>query len=192
MARKTVHADAARATQLIAGTAKHLASVGQLTLAGTSYTPAELTTKLQSIVTLRSDVDAAKAQTQAKLAAVDANMPALRVVADALVSYVQATFGGAPDVLADFGLASKKARTPLTVDAKAVSNAKRAATRAARHTMGAQQRKAVTGNVAGIVTTPLVQPAPQPLASPASAPPANPSPPAGPAGATAAATPHTA
>jgi hypothetical protein len=56
--------DANLAESLIAGTAKHLTSTASVVILGTPYTPAEITTKLQSIVTLRTDVDNAKALTK--------------------------------------------------------------------------------------------------------------------------------
>jgi hypothetical protein len=62
---------------LIAGTGKHLAGTTQVMLVGGSYTPAEVTMKLQRIVTLRSDVDAARAAAKTKLAAEKADMPAM-------------------------------------------------------------------------------------------------------------------
>jgi hypothetical protein len=152
------------AQQLIAGAAKHFTSTAQLTLLGGSFTPAELEAKLQSIVTLRSDVDAAKATTQAKLAIETANMPALRALMSATVTYVKAAYGNSPDVLADFGIHTK-VRVPLTVDAKVAAAAKRAATRAARHTMGKQQKKAIKGDVTGVVVMPVTStPALTPLA----------------------------
>jgi hypothetical protein len=150
------------AKQLIAGSNKHLASTTQIMLAGGSYTPAQITAQLQALVNLRTDVDAAKALTQAKLAVEKTDMPALRIFMDATVTFVKAAFGNAPDVLADFGL-HPKARTPLTVEAKAAAAAKRKATRAARHTMGAVQKKSVKGAVTGIVVTPIT--APQPIAT---------------------------
>jgi hypothetical protein len=184
---KTVHADATLATHLIAGLAKHLANTGQLLLASGSFTPAELTMQLQAIVNLRADVDAAKAQTKAKLAALHAEMPAHRALMDAFVSYVRAAFSASPDVLADFGVSPKK-RATQTVEQKAAAAAKRKATRAARKTMGSQQRKSVKGNVTGVVVTPIM--AVQPPVLTASS---GPSIPATSAGATAApAPPHTA
>jgi hypothetical protein len=159
---KQVHADADLATQLIAGTNRHLATAGQLTIAGGTYTPAQVTTQLQAIVTARADVDAAKALVEAKLAALRAQAPAQRVFLDAFVSYVKGAFGNAPDVRADFGLKPKKVPTPLTVEAKAAAAAKRAATRAKRNVLGKVQRKGVKGDVTGIVVTPIV--APQPAA----------------------------
>jgi hypothetical protein len=155
----------ALAQQLIAGTAKHLASVTTVTLAGGSYTPAQITTKLQEVVSLRADVDAAKATTQAKLAAETADMPALRTLMGALVTYVKAAYGNAPDVLADFGV-HPKVRSPLTVAAKTAAAAKRKATRTARGTMGSKQKKEVKGAVIGVTVTPIT--AGPPIATPTS------------------------
>jgi hypothetical protein len=159
---KQVHADADLATQFIAGLNRHLATAGQLTFAGGTFTTAQVTSQLQAIVNVRTDVDAAKAQAEAKLAVFRAQAPAQRVFLDAFATFVKATFGNAPDVLADFGLKPKKAPTPLTVEAKAAAAAKRAATRAKRNVLGKVQRKAVKGNVTGVVVTPIV--APQPAA----------------------------
>jgi len=142
------------AQHVIAGMAKHLTGTTQLTILGESFTPTELAAKLQSIVALRSDVEAAKATTKAKLVAEAANMPALRALMSATVTYVKAAYGNSPDVLADFGI-QPKARVPLTVEAKVAAAAKRAATRAARHTMGKQQKKAIKGDVTGVVMTPV-------------------------------------
>jgi hypothetical protein len=57
-------------------------------------------------------------------------------------------------VLADFGI-STKTRTPLTVEQKAAAAAKRTATRAARGTKGAKQKKGIKGDVVGITVTPV-------------------------------------
>jgi hypothetical protein len=46
-------------------------------------------------------------------------------------------------------------RTPLTVEAKAAAAAKRASTRAARHTLGTKQKKAIKGDVTGVLVTPI-------------------------------------
>jgi hypothetical protein len=158
--KKRVSADAVLAKDLIEGTAKHLASVGQLMLAGATFTPAQATTQLQAIVNAHADVDAARALLEAKLAAVHAQAAAQRVFLNAFVSFVRAAFGTSPDVLVDFGVKTRKTPTPQTVEAKAAAAAKRAATRAARHVMGPKQRKAVKGAVVGVVVTPVVAPAP--------------------------------
>jgi hypothetical protein len=161
------------ARTLIAGTNKRLAGTTQVVLAGGTFTPAQITAKLQSLVTLRDDVNTAKATAAAKLAAERADTPSLRAFMDALMTYVRATFGNAPDVLADFGL-HPKTRTPLSVEAKAAAAAKSKATRAARHTMGSKQKKGVKGAVTGIVVTPIT------AAPPAAPAPTGPAPATGP------------
>jgi hypothetical protein len=138
-----------RAQQLSAGVAKHLANQTQVVFTGGPFTPAQITTRLQSIVTMRADVDAAKATTRAKVAAERADMTSQRAFTGALAAYVKVTFGGSPEVLADFGIAPK-ARAPLTVEAKAAAAAKRAATRAARGTMGTKQRLLLRRGTRGI------------------------------------------
>jgi len=146
---------------LIVGVTKPLGSSTQVPLLGSSYTPAELTTKLQQVVSIQSDVDATKALVKTKLSAQETSMTSLRPLMGALVTYAKAAFGGQPVALADFGI-HPKARTPLTVKAKAAATTMRAATRAARGTMGAVQKKAVKGDVTGVTITPTT--APQPVA----------------------------
>jgi hypothetical protein len=145
---------ASLAELLIAGIKKHLSTATSVTFGGATYTPAQIETSLQTLADLRSAVDAAKATTQAKVAAEKTQAPPLRSLMAAFEAYVKVTFGNAPDVLADFGLTPNKARTPLTVEQKAEAAAKRAATRAARHTMGKVQKKAVKGTITTIVTQP--------------------------------------
>ena len=153
------------ATHLIAGVNKHLTSTTPIVILGSPSTPAEITTKLQSIVNLRSDVETAKAATKAKLATEAASMPSLLAFMSAFETYVKAAYGASPDVLADYGI-HPKPRAPLTVEQKAAAAAKRAATRAARHTMGTKQKAAVKGDVTGVIVTPVIAPKPQPSPAP--------------------------
>jgi hypothetical protein len=141
------------AEQLIAGTKKHFSTATSVAFGGGTYTPAQVESSLQTLVDLRTAVDVAKAATQAKLAAWEAQSTSLRSYMAAYETFVKATYGKSPDVLADFGLKPKKAPTPLTVEQKAAATAKRAATRAARHTMGAKQKKSVKGTVPTTVTS---------------------------------------
>jgi hypothetical protein len=173
----------ALAEQLIAGTNKHLANTTQVMLAGGSFTPAQVTAQLQALVNLRNDVEAAKASTKAKIAAETAQMPARRIFMHAFVTFVKAAFGTAPDVLADFGI-HPKTPTPLTVEAKTAAAAKRKATRAARHTTSAKQKKSVKGAVTGILVTPVT------AGPPVATAPSGPSAPATSTGTTAPTTPH--
>jgi hypothetical protein len=179
----------ALAKQLIAGTAKRLAKGTQVSLVGSSFTPDQVTTELQSIVNLRTDVDAAKATAKAKIAAETAQMPALRTFMSAYVSFVKAAYGTSPDALADFGI-NPKPRAQLTAEAKTAAAAKRKATRAARHTMGSKQKLGVKGDVTGITVTPITATLPT-VAAPGTAP-SSPNAPATSTGTTAATVTHTA
>lgn len=157
------------AKELIAGIGKHYTNVALVTFAGQSLAPAQVASTLQTFVSLLTDTETAKVAATAKLAAENAQAPPLRTFMDAFVTVVKATWGTQPDVLADFGLPPKKARTPLTVEQKAAAAAKREATREARGTKGAVQKAAVKGNVTGVVITPVTAtPAtPTPTAAPA-------------------------
>jgi hypothetical protein len=161
--------DAVLAQQLVAGTVKHFSTVSSLTFGNGTFTPAQIEASLQTLINLRTAVDDAKTVAQAKIVAEAAQAPSLRSQMAAFVAYVKATFGNSPDVLADFGLKPKKTRTPLTIDQQAAAAKKRAATRAARHTMGSKQKKDVKGTITTIVTSPTTPAsapvAPSPVAS---------------------------
>jgi hypothetical protein len=161
--------EVAQATQLIAGVNKNLATTQSFTVAGTAYMPAQVTTDLQEIVTLITDVDTAKSVVQAKLARANAQLPALRVVMAALIAYVKLTWGNSPDVLATFGLPPKKAAAKPSTVTKVVAVAKRASTRKARGTTSKKAKMAIKGNVADVVLTtietqPVATPSPSPSA----------------------------
>jgi hypothetical protein len=178
---------AAVAKQLIAGTAKRLTATTPIVLAGSSFTPDQITSKLQQLVNLRSAVDAAKASSKARIAEETTQAPSLIAFVSDLRAYVKVTFRDSPEALADFGI-TPKVRVPLTGEAKALATAKRAATRAARHTMGSNQRKAVKGDVTGVVVTPIAGPTTT-VTAPSS--PTTPAPGAGPTAASSPTTPAT-
>jgi len=162
-----------RAQSLIAGVNKHLSAMTSVTVAGQSLTPAQIVQSLQTLVDLRTAFLAAQASAKAKVSAETTQSPPLRALMSAFTAYVKASYLNSPEVLADFGLQTKP-RALLTTEAQAAANAKRASTRAARHTMGSQQRKAVKGDVTGVTVTPIVATHPTPAPSPAS--PSNPAP----------------
>ena len=180
MSKKIGKSDqASRVKQLITGTNKHYANASQpLAFGGATYTVTALTALLQSFVDLRQAVDDAAAAHRTKVAAEAAQAPHLRGVISAFVAYVKATFGNSPDALADFGISPRKARTPQTAEQKAAAVAKGAGTRAARHTMGAIQKKAIKGGPVTVTITSTPVSAPTPAASSPSAPTASPAAPA--------------
>jgi hypothetical protein len=148
-------------TQLITGTNKNFPNGDQqLPFGGTTRTVTALTTLLQSIANARNAVAAAQAASKAAIAAERTQTPSLLAVMDEYVAFVRATFGSKPDVLAEFGLTPHKASAPQSTEQKAAAAAKRTATRKARYTMGKNQKKAVKGDVTGVVMTPITAASP--------------------------------
>jgi hypothetical protein len=157
----------ALAQKVLAGTKKNLSSLSSLMLESGTFTPAQIETSLQTLIDLRTAVDTARAATQARLADEQAQAPLLQSRMAALIAYVRTAFSNSPDVLADFGLTPKKAKTPLTTAQRAAAAAKRTATREARHTMGTKQKKQVKGTITTIVTPSDASKASQPVVAPA-------------------------
>lgn len=142
-----------RTKELIAGSEQIMTGTTPVSLVGSMFTPAEVRARLQAIVSLRADVEAAQGLVKARLAAEAAAMPANMAFLSALTAHVKVAHPSL-DALAAFGI-HPKARTPLTLEAQAAAAAKRAATRAARHTMGSRQKAGIKGNVTGVVVTPV-------------------------------------
>jgi len=171
---RSPNAVADRADSLSAGTAKHFPNASdQLSFDGGKHTVTEIQTNLSQIATLRTATTTAQASAKAKVAAERTALPPLLLFMSAYVAFLKAMFGNSPDVLADFGLAPRKAPKPLTTEQKAVAKAKRAATRKARNTQGPVAKLATVGNVVGLTMTPITTqtvPAPAPAPSTASTP----------------------
>ena len=151
---------------LIAGINKSSTPAAKATIAGVQYTSAQLTTALQVVVTLFTDVDAAEAAYKAALAAETAQAPPILALVQATKAYVRATVGNQQDVLVDYGMVPRKIPAPLTVAEKAAAVVKRDATRKARNTMGSKQKKAVTGATTPAVTPTVATPVNPPVATP--------------------------
>jgi hypothetical protein len=160
---------AQRVRDLIAGTQKHPLS-GSVSLDGQSFTTDTLVQELQVLANAFSPVDTAKASWKdAMKNLADAKTKVAPVMA-AYRTYLVTSYGNASTTLVDFGLTPRKARTPPSAEQVVTAVAKRAATRAARHTAGPKQKAAIKGSVdVAVVTTPT----PTPSAAPA---PATPSP----------------
>jgi len=96
MGKRTKQNETTRAQQMIAGMEKHFANVPSLTFASATHTTAEVTSGLQTLVSLRKAVDDAKAVVKAKIAAEEAQAPALLELLNDLASFVKATFARRP------------------------------------------------------------------------------------------------
>jgi hypothetical protein len=131
---------------LIAGTQKHTPD-GSLTLGSATYTAPALVQLLKSLADALDAADAAKASWEDALKnASDTKAKVVPVVRN-YTSWVSVTYKGTPSTLADYGVTPRKVPTPLTAEQKAAAALKRTATRAARHTMSAKQKKNVKGTV---------------------------------------------
>jgi hypothetical protein len=153
---KSKNSRATQVKQLILGIGKHYPDGSQsIPVGGATFTVTALTQLMQDFVDQRAAVETAKAAVQAKVGTERSRAPSQLAVIRAFETIVRGTFGNSADVLADFGLAPPKARVPMTAEQKAVAAVKREATRAARHTMGKNQKKAVKGAIdATLVVTP--------------------------------------
>jgi hypothetical protein len=170
------------AMQVIAGTNKHFPNASQeIAFGGATRTVSATTALFQSYVDLRNATLAAQAGARTKLSEEEAEAPPILAVLDEYVAFVRATVGNQPDVLSEFGLAPHKGTGTQSAVQKAAAAVKRAATRKARHTMGKNQKKDVTGGVTGVLVTPIL--APSPVVTPAGA--SSPATPAGAGNATA-------
>jgi hypothetical protein len=160
---KTILAEQIR--DLIAGTQKHPAN-GSFTFAGGTYTGPTLIQLFQSMADALVTADSAKAAWEDALKNASDVRGKVGPVIKAYRTWLVATYGNAPALLADYGLSPRKVAKPLSTDEQAQAIAKREATRAARHTMGTQQRKKVKGVVptTAPVTSAPVPTAPSPAA----------------------------
>lgn len=139
--------------KLIDGLKKHEATVPSLVIGGTSIKTTDIIGILQARIDARNAAVATKATWQSGVKADYDERSKTKTVVSGVRQALQVAFVGSIDALADFGLKPRKpaVRTP---EQKQAAAAKAKATRAARHTMGSQQKKTVMGNVTGIVVTP--------------------------------------
>jgi hypothetical protein len=138
-------ADASLSTGLV----KHEATLPSFTIAGAIVKTPDVVTTLQSRQNSAKAVESTRAIWQAAVAA----DRSLRAQSNPTVSGVKQAlhvmFAGSPDTLADFGLTPRKPHV-VTPAVKVAAAAKAKATRAARHTMGAQQKAGIKGALDGV------------------------------------------
>jgi hypothetical protein len=134
----------------IAGVQKHFASTPALLLDGTTMTPKDVIATLQAAIdTIDRSTTAEKAFHDA-VAAQNAAIAQGNATLSALKMLVKNQLGSTQG---DFGFTTPTRQTPSEAT-KAAAVAKRAATRAARHTAGKRQKATVKGVVAPAPATP--------------------------------------
>jgi hypothetical protein len=113
-----------------------------IVIQGNTYTSAQLGAKLQQEVAPLQAVIDARSTLRSALNARDLALPTAAQFIAAFFSVLPQYLPAGADTT-KFGSKPKKPRTALTVAQKQAANAKRAATRAARHIMGKKQRAAI-------------------------------------------------
>ena len=152
------------------GLTRRAGIIASLLLGGKTMTNAQMVAQLQQVSTAETAAVTAQAAFRSAVLAAQNQREASRQFLLDLKQTLRAMYSGQPDVLADFGLAPRKttAKTPETMVAAA---AKAKATREARGTdKGKVQRLDISGNVTGVVVTPIVEPAADKAPAPAPAP----------------------
>jgi hypothetical protein len=161
----------------------------------TEFTAATLIQMIQDLIVALTAVNTAEAGARAALVDFEAEDAKTSPVIGALRRTLGTMYSNSPDTLAVFALKARKVPTPRTAAQKAATAAKAKATREARGTASKKSKAAITGNVTGVIITPLIAPASQPAqpvstqpasppaaAAPVPAQPATPAPPATPTG----------
>jgi hypothetical protein len=161
------------AQAMVVGIQKHLATLASFSVGSQVLGPADVVKIYQDRVSTAQAAETAHAALAAAVKVDRDKRAQTASVTTAFKRIVQGMFAESPDTLADFGLKPLKVGT-RTVATKAGAVAKTAATRKARHTMGSKQKEAVTGNVTGVVVTPVTEPAPTSGPVPAPTAPAKP------------------
>jgi hypothetical protein len=153
------------------GLSKHAQTITSIVIGGTAMTTKDIIATLQTLIASANTVQSAKATWQSTIKADQDERTKLKTFVSGLKQALLVAFAGSIDTLADFGLTARKVRV-LTPEQKTAAAAKAKATRAARHTVGTKQKKAIKGTVpttapAAPTTAPMPTPAPSPAPAPA-------------------------
>jgi hypothetical protein len=140
--------------QAIAGMQKHFANTPTMVLDGTPTTPTDAIATLQAANDAIDRTAAAEKAFHDAVAAKNAALAKGNVLVRALRTLVTSQIGSTQGVLGDFGFSNPTRQTP-DEPTKAAAVVKRAATRAARHTLGKRQKASIKGVVQA---TPAIPP----------------------------------
>jgi hypothetical protein len=136
------------AQRLIEGMKQYESMLPQLLIGGAVVPHADLTAMVQGRVDAAGAVNATRATWLAAVQNERNDRARTKVLFSGLKQALLVAFAGQLDVLAAFGLTPPDARH-VTPEQRIAAAAKAQATRAARHTMGKRQRKAIKGTGAG-------------------------------------------
>src|ERR1700678_2788669 len=122
-------------------------------LAGRDYSTAQLAARLQESIDAEVLVQTKKAELREALAACKKTRKREATFLDQLKSVTITRYGNASAVLQDHGLELKKPNPKRTTEQRLLMKAKNQATRKMRGTLGPKKKKAITGNVTGVIVT---------------------------------------
>jgi hypothetical protein len=163
--------------QMLAGAQKDLPATSTVDVNGQELKQSDIVAKLQGWIQLYERKDAAKAAAGTAvqaLKAIEAEVTGFKV---AFAQALKQVLGKSSPLLVDFGLNVTQRKVP-TPETRTLAHAKSLATRAARKTLGSQQKKAVKGpGVTSVTVSPDAEPTvvsagtqPQAAAGPAETP----------------------
>jgi hypothetical protein len=145
MPRKTNPQLVTKYQGLIRGVRKRWSTSGSRLIAGTTYSPAQVVDRLQSILDAIDETSSAYAAWRAQVAKQRTRQRQLRDFVRLLESTIRIENGDSPSALGDFGLEPSKKTGPSTPEAKVEMAKKAKATRIERHTMGKRQKLKIKG-----------------------------------------------
>jgi hypothetical protein len=146
-------AQLATLAKLVEGLKKHEQTLQSLVIAGQSYKTADLVTVVQARYDAANAALQTKAVWQNAVKADHDERAKTNTFISGLRQSLLVAFAGSIDNLADFGLVPRKKPT-LTPEQRVAMAQKAKATRAARHTMGKNQK----AQIKGVVPTPSTSP----------------------------------
>ena len=161
----------------IAAIQKYLMQLASMLVAGVAYTPAQFIALLQKDIDLADAASNAREDLRVAAGAARQQRATMTPILVGFRAFLENMFTD-PSTIAEFGFSPRKRSKP-TAETAADAVKKRAATRAARHTMGPKQKQDIKGTVPAAPATPApvsppitpAQPVPV-AASPAAAAPA--------------------
>ena len=130
--------------KMSAGVTKYIKK--SVTLNGQEYAPKDIQAVLQDVADAEDNVDQLRLKLEAAVKAQNASQARAQMVASSLKGYVISHYGDTSPVLAEFGFSARKVAVKSVAEKMLVVQ-KQLATRAARHTMGSQQKSSIHGDV---------------------------------------------
>jgi hypothetical protein len=131
--------------EMIDGLVTPPGALTSLSVLGVSYAMPELSAKVASYYATYDGADAAEVKYAEALETRDLIAPEAEEFVSATRQALKAALGRKAPALKELGIEPDKTPAPLTTEQKAARNAKAAATRIARHTMGKKAKSKIKG-----------------------------------------------